>query len=419
MKNTALQYYMHDGSSAFRFELAGDLSNDGARRLEHDWLTASSVIGHRTLIVDLTFLTSADEEGRALLARWHADGAQLIARSKGSRRLAESIVGEPLREFASAASAGSDHTWLPFRTSFAVSALPLIVVLGALLFPSHVYAANLKPETVAAWNDYVQSTNASLDNRLRPGGRFLWIDETPERAAKVRSGEIVVAPAPGPNPRKVEGGLIHHWIGAAFLPGTKVDDLIQVTRDYDHYPDFYKPSVIESKAIVRNAPDDVFSMVLMNKAFFLRTALDADYLATNVRLDNHRFYTIAKTTRVQEIEDYGQPGQHRIPEGEGGGYIWKLFNIVRFEQRDGGVYVEMETVALSRDIPAAVRLLADPVVRRVSRNSMHTAIEQTEEAVRWISLISRQPAGAPSNVGHPITAPTPLDGKASAFARVQ
>jgi hypothetical protein len=101
MKNQALRYYMHDGSSAFRFELAGDLSSDGARRLEHDWLTASSVIGHRTLIVDITFVTSAGEEGRALLARWHADGAQLIAKS----------------------NAGSDQTWLPFRTSFAAPAL--------------------------------------------------------------------------------------------------------------------------------------------------------------------------------------------------------------------------------------------------------------------------------------------------------
>ena len=41
MKNQALQYFMHDGPSAFRFELAGDLNNEGARRLQQDWRTAS------------------------------------------------------------------------------------------------------------------------------------------------------------------------------------------------------------------------------------------------------------------------------------------------------------------------------------------------------------------------------------------
>ena len=140
MKNQTLQYYMHDGSSAFRFELAGDLTSEGARRLERDWYTASSVIGHRTLIVDMTFVTSADAEGRALLARWHSDGAQIVAKSKSSQQLAEMIVGEPLPELANAAQAGSDQTWLPFRTSFGAAAIYLIILTGALLFPARVQA---------------------------------------------------------------------------------------------------------------------------------------------------------------------------------------------------------------------------------------------------------------------------------------
>ena len=41
----------------------------------------------------------------------------------------------------------------------------------------------------------------------------------------------------------------------------------------------------------------------MNKAFSLKTALDADYQATDVRLDNRRFYSFSKTTCVQEIEE--------------------------------------------------------------------------------------------------------------------
>ncbi len=101
---------------------------------------------------------------------------------------------------------------------------------------------------------------------------------------------------------------------------------------------------------------------------------------TNVRLDDRRFYSISRTTRIQEIEDYGQPGEHRMPDGNGGGYIWKLLSVARLEQKDGGVYVELEAIALSRDSTGAVRFVVDPIVRRVSRNSILTSLEQTAGA---------------------------------------
>src|SRR5882757_5650478 len=116
MMNQTLQYYMHDGPSAFRFELAGDLNNEAARDLDQAWRTASPMIGDRALVVDMTFVTGAEREGRSLLARWYAEGAQLIARSIISRALAEAIVGEPLPEVVSAGNAGTARTWLPFHT---------------------------------------------------------------------------------------------------------------------------------------------------------------------------------------------------------------------------------------------------------------------------------------------------------------
>jgi len=389
-----LQYFVHDGPSAIRVELAGDLDQEGARRLEGDWRTAASAIGSRELIVDLTYITNADEAGRSLLARWYAKGARLIAGSKIAGELAGAIAVEPVAAIAKAAAAHAG--------SFTPPKLCWTLLIAAL-FPLPSSAANLKPETVAAWDGYVKSVSASLEERTRAGGTFLWTDENPERVAKVHGGEIVVAPAPGPMPRKVPGGLIHHWGGAAFFPNVGLNEILEVTRDYDRFQDFYRPSVIASKTGVRTASADTFSMMLMNKVFFLKTALDADYQATNVRLDGRRFYSVSRTTRVQEIED-----GRRIPEGEGGGYIWKLFSIIRLEQRDGGVYVEMEVAALSRDIPAAVRLVVDPIVRRVARNSMLTSIKQTQDAV-FGNSVSAEHSGSGS---------APLKNSMAAFAGV-
>jgi hypothetical protein len=415
MTNQTLQYFMHDGPSAFRFELAGELDAEGARRLERDWRAAFSTTGDRALIVDITFVTSLEPEGRALLARWCAGGAQLVAKSKVSRELAETILGEPLRE---AENVSEGWTWLPFHTPSWAPKLHLML-FAVLLLPVPSHAANLKAETVAAWDDYVQSVSSTLQDRARPGGNFLWILENSERIAKVQSGEIIVVPAPGPNPRKVPGGLIHHWVAAAFLPNVKLNDVLEVTQDYDRYKDFYPPTVIASKTLARKAADDYFSILLMNKALFLKTTLDTDYQTTNVRLDDRRFYSVSRTTRVQEIEGFGQRGEHCLPEGEGDGYIWKVFGIGRLEQRDGGVYVEIEAIALSREIPGALRLLVDPIVRRVSRNSVLTSLRQTGEAVRRNSLAHMQPAKSPASAEHTGSTPGVAKQNTSAFARVE
>ena len=44
---------------------------------------------------------------------------------------------------------------------------------------------------------------------------------------------------------------------------------------------------------------------------------------------------------------------------------------------------------MSRDIPIAVRWLVNPIVRRVSRNSMLISLQQTKEAVRLTEEANR------------------------------
>jgi hypothetical protein len=377
MKHQQLDYYIHDGPAVFSFELKGFINDEGARGLDQAWRTASSLIGDRSPIIDITFVTAVEEGGRQLLIDWHQTGVQFVANSKASRAMAESILGVPVP-----APETTRPTGVPFRLNFSKPAAGWRFAIAALLFALPATAANLKTETVAAWNDYLNTAQANLQQRMTPGGCFLWAFEDPDRAAKVHSGEIIAAPAPGPNPKNVAGGLIHHWVGAIFLPGLRIERVAEVTRDYDRYKEYYQPAVIQSASVARGDANDRFSMQLMNRAFFVKSALDTDYQATYVHLGGNRMYSISRATRVQEIEHLGEPGEYRLPEGEGRGYVWKLFSIARLEQRDGGVYFELEAIALSREIPPAARLFVDPIVRRVSRNSMLISLRQTREALR-------------------------------------
>jgi hypothetical protein len=394
MKQPALDYYIHDGPTAFRLQLTGVMTGEGVGRLEQVWKTASSLFGSRRPIIDITFVTSVDDRGRSLLVEWHRAGAHVVAQSKTSRGLVESILGAPASE--------SEPILLqrrPLRVCLFRWAASLPFFIAAFLLASPAKAANLKPETVSAWDNYVDQAEADLQRRIQPGGCFLWTMESADRAEKVHGGEIVVAPAPGPNPKNVRGGLIHHWIGAMFIPNRTIEQIVSVTRNYDRYKDYYQPSVIESRTVASGDTNDEFALRIMNKALFLKIALDADYRATYVRVEENRVYSISRTTRLQEIDDYGEAGEHAMPEGEGGGYIWKLFSIARLEQRDGGVYVELEAIALSREIPLAARFFVDPMVRRVSRNSMLVSLRETREALQGDTGFEPRRASIPLSAG--------------------
>lgn len=243
-------------------------------------------------------------------------------------------------------------------------------------------AAELKPDTVKAWDEHIRVVNLRMQERVRVNSRFLWIDEAEDRSERVRGGEILVVPVGEQNPKHVRDGLVHHWMGAAFISNARIEDVLRVIRDYGRYKEFYKPSVIDSKRLGQLGAQDKFSMRMLNNTVLATIALDSEYESSFVPVDERRWYAIASTTRVQEIQDFGQPGERELPPDQGHGYISRLYSLFRLEERDGGVYVELEALALSRDIPVALRWIANPIVTRMSRSSLLATLERTGEAVR-------------------------------------
>jgi hypothetical protein len=193
----------------------------------------------------------------------------------------------------------------------------------------------------------------------------------------------------GDNPKVVPHGLIHHWIGAIFLPNTDLGDVLKVVRDYGKYKEFYAPNVVDSRLLRQAATGDAFSLRMLNKAVVAKFALDADFQNSYTRLDENRWYSVGYSTRIREVEEYGQADQHELPPNTGHGFIWRLYNVSRFEQRDGGVYVELEAVVLSRDVPGALRWLVNPVVRRASKGSLLVSLQKTHGAVLSTTALAR------------------------------
>ncbi|HUO27711.1 MAG TPA: hypothetical protein VMU80_00735 [Bryobacteraceae bacterium] len=254
-------------------------------------------------------------------------------------------------------------------------------MIVALFLTALGHAANLSPEAAKAWEDYVQRKNVTpASAREEP---FIPIDDAhPDAWNELRSGKIFVRPAGPSIPKRVPSGLIHDWIAVAFIPDATIPQVMAVVRDYDHYKDRYHPAVVDSKLLSRNGDVDRFTLLLRNKAVVETKAEEGDYRVSYFRLDDHRMYSIAESTRIQEIEHYADAGAHLLPEGEGAGLMWRVDTITRFEEYEGGVLVQLEVMVLSRTVPGALCWMIDPIIRRVSRESLQLSLEQTRSAVQ-------------------------------------
>ena len=112
MGTPAFNYYTHDGPPAFSIELAGVWAADGANKLEHDWQSASAVIGRKELVIDLSFVEEIDPGARQVLLRWFRNGATIIADKPKSRALIESIIGGAIPSITRIA-----NTCSPYRSA--------------------------------------------------------------------------------------------------------------------------------------------------------------------------------------------------------------------------------------------------------------------------------------------------------------
>jgi hypothetical protein len=68
----------------------------------------------------------------------------------------------------------------------------------------------------------------------------------------------------------------------------------------------------------------------------------------------------------RQIEHYSQKDERKLQPDEGSGYLWRVASFARYEERDGGLYLELEVFGLSRDLPASLHWLLRPIIDHVA-----------------------------------------------------
>ncbi len=136
-------------------------------------------------------------------------------------------------------------------------------------------------------------------------------------------------------------------------------------QDYDHQAEFFAPDVMRAK-ILSHDGDDFTVFMRFHRTMVVTVVLDTEHRIHYQLIDATHAASRAVSTRVQEVEHAGAGNERDLPEGKDNGYLWRINNYWRFLQRDGGTYVQCESVSLSRDIPTGLRVAGRAICGKCS-----------------------------------------------------
>ena len=258
--------------------------------------------------------------------------------------------------------------------------LAVCIVSCGLVVPGSAEAGP-QPATLAAFQQYVAGVAVCGAERTDGPAPVLWVHRDAARRVRVRAGQVEVGPANGDTPSEVTGGLVHDWIGAAFIPGVRVDAVVALVQDYDRHAIVYAPDVVASKLLARDGQRFTASLRLLRHEV-LTVVLDTVHEATYTRVNDTQWCSRSATTSVREVRNAGEANEVALAPDAGHGFLWRLDSFWSFEETDGGVYVECRAVSLSRDVPTGLGWLIGPFVRRVPREALTRTLEATRNAMK-------------------------------------
>lgn len=239
----------------------------------------------------------------------------------------------------------------------------LAAVVASLLIPTAA-AAQGKP-ALDGWTDHV--TAVERRHAEAGGPVFFTLDASGhEWRQHALAGEIPMKEMEAPG---VDGGKIHHWAGAVYVPDTTVTAVIdRLLETAGRESEFYD-EVTASRLIARDGERVRVFMKLQRDAGVLTANYNTEHSVEYRRLGT-RATSRSVSTKIAELADAGTPREREKAPGDNHGFLWRLNAYWRFEQVGSGVLIECESVSLSRSVPLLVRPVVGPIANRIARESL-------------------------------------------------
>jgi hypothetical protein len=269
------------------------------------------------------------------------------------------------------------------RMPVIVAAVQAVAVVAAV--PE---LAELKPATLASFERYVVLTETRMAGEIEGRSPFLWADRQPEGERqrlfdRLRRREIVserLETRDGRNRVRIDGGLIHHWVGTVLLSGVPLDRAVTFLRDYNRYGERFSPTIQRSRILKEDAGHYVVRMRTWGKKV-IAVVHDADYVIEYRRLSPTRLTTTSVATNIQHVEDAGEPNERSIPGDQSSGFLWRLNTYCWFDERSEGTYEQCESISLTRTAPFGLGWIVNRFVDEIPRETLEFTLSRVREGL--------------------------------------
>ena len=214
---------------------------------------------------------------------------------------------------------------------------PAVTVFSVLLVAPGADAAQLRPETIVEWERLVAARERQL-----PG-------EVPLRDGSPPTGRSV----------KVPGGIVHEWHGAVRIPNRRVETLVRALVTPGLPPP--SPEVVGAR-VLAHCGDSLRVYMRVRRSALITMTYDMEHDVRFERQARGLATSRSASTMIREVD------------GDDHGFLWRLNSYWRYRQDGPDVVVDLVSLSLSRAIPAFLGPVASPIVDRIARESVESAL---------------------------------------------
>ena len=246
------------------------------------------------------------------------------------------------------------------------------IIIGLLAASPGLLLAQPSPPATSAFNSYVATVESRLARQHGSPDTFLApIGTAPNGEVSLHRGQLIVEQLTPAGGAASPGALLHHWRGTAFVPGGKAADFERLMRDFNAYPQHFSPQVLRASVLTQHG-DHLEAAMRVRQKHVITVVMDTAYDITFARFDAQHGSSISRSTRISEIDSPGTVFERALSSSEEHGFLWRLNTYWSYEERDGGLYIQVEVRLADAFDPTRPRLGGSALRRE--RSSRFTRI---------------------------------------------
>jgi hypothetical protein len=135
-------------------------------------------------------------------------------------------------------------------------------------------------------------------------------------------------------------------------------------------------------ALITRSGDRMQASMRVRQQHVIPVVMDTSYDITYGRLDSQHGYSSSRSTRIAEIDSPGTSSERALNADEEHGFLWRLNTYWSYEEQDGGLYLQIEAVSLTRSIPHGIGWAIRPYAESIPRDSLEFTLRSTCNALR-------------------------------------